>query len=37
MNRFATRKMDYEEDRQSKEFDYLSVDSFIKDIVMRGL
>jgi SAM-dependent methyltransferase len=25
--------MDYEEDRQSEEFDYLSVDSFIKSIV----
>jgi hypothetical protein len=25
--------MEYEEDRQSEEFDYLSVDHFIKDIV----
>ena len=33
MERVTTRKMDYEEDRQSEEFDYLSVEAFIKDIV----
>ncbi len=33
MDRFETRKIDGEEDRQSEEFDYLSVDSFIKSIV----
>jgi hypothetical protein len=33
MDRLATRKVDYEEDRQSEEFDYLSVDSLIKSIV----
>jgi len=33
MDRLATRKMDYEEDRLSEEFDYLHVDSFIERIV----
>jgi hypothetical protein len=33
MERAATRKMDYEKDRQGEEFNYLSVDAFIKDIV----
>jgi SAM-dependent methyltransferase len=33
MDRFATRKIDDEEDRQSEEFDYLSVDSLIKNVV----
>jgi hypothetical protein len=33
MDRFATRGMGYEEDRKSEEFDYLSVDAFIEEIV----
>ena len=33
MDRFITQNRGYEQDSQSEEFDYLSVDSFIKDIV----
>jgi len=33
MERVATTKMEHEKDPQSEEFDYLSVDDFIKDIV----